>query len=379
MEDLKNIREQIDGIDDEMLTLFLKRLELADEVAKVKKQENLPVLNTAREREIISRLTNGKDDETAAYIKILYTTLFDISRSCQSERLYAESKIAKKIEHALQETPQLFPKSATVACQGIEGSNSMTACERLFDRPSILYFGTFEGVISAVQQGLCAYGILPIENSLHGSVAANYDLMQKHECYIVRSCKVKINHCLLAKEGTKLTDIRKIYSHEQALGQCSELLKNMNVEVISCENTAIAAKMVSESTEEGVAAISSAPCAQLYQLQILKENAQNNENNYTRFVCISKRLEIYPGARKISLMMTLPHRPGALYELTAKFAALGINLTKLESRPLADRDFEFMFIFDLDVSVYDKVIFRLFSQLESGTEKFNFMGCYSEI
>ena len=155
-------------------------------------------------------------------------------------------------------------------------------------------------------------------------------------------------------------------------------MKNLNIAIEPCENTATAAKMIKESEQNDMAAISSIQCAELYNLDILREDIQNSDNNYTRFICISKRLEIYPGARRISLMMTLPHRPGSLYHMISKFAALGINLTKLESRPMPDKDFEFMFYFDLDVSVYDEAVFNLFSQLEGGNEKFMFLGCYNE-
>jgi chorismate mutase/prephenate dehydratase len=136
---------------------------------------------------------------------------------------------------------------------------------------------------------------------------------------------------------------------------------------------------VSESPRNDIAAIASMNCAELYGLDILDDDVQNNANNYTRFICISKKLEIYPGARKISLVMTIPHRPGALYHLMTKFSTPGINLTKLESRPIPDRDFEFMFYFDLDISVYDDAVSKFFSLLENGTDHFVFLGCYSEI
>jgi chorismate mutase/prephenate dehydratase len=374
---LEEIRSRIDKIDGELVQLLLERLKLAEEIARIKKEQNLPILNTAREREIISRLTQERDDITAGYIKILYTTLFDVSRSHQGRILHTESIVSADIARALKNTPPLFPKSAVVACQGTEGSNSMAACEKLFERPSIMYFNAFEGVFGAVDKNLCRYGILPIENSLHGSVTDVYQLMKKYQFSIVRSIKLKINHLLLAKPGVTLSDIKRVYSHEQALAQCGEYLKNMKVEIIPVENTATAAKMVADTND--AAAISSLPCAELYNLSILDENIQNSDNNYTKFICISKKLEIYPGARRISLMMTLPHRPGSLYQLIAKFAALGINLTKLESRPLPDKDFEFMFYFDLDISVYDEAVFHLFSQLEGGNEKFMFLGCYSEV
>ncbi|MCL2192619.1 MAG: chorismate mutase [Treponema sp.] len=375
---IDEIRSKIDKIDDELASLFAERLSLVGEIANIKKEGKRPILNTAREREIITRLTNDKPDDIAGYTKTLYTTIFDLSRSHQAKLLSASTKVAEEIRAALENTPSLFPKSAVVACQGTEGANSMTACERLFERPSIMYFNTFEGVFAAVDKGLCQYGILPIENSLHGSVTDVYDLMNRYRFSIVQSAKLKINHALLAKPGVKLADIRKIYSHEQALGQCSEFLKGFEVE--ACENTALAAKMISEGSATDVAAISSIQCAELYNLSILSEDVQNSDNNYTKFICISKRLEIYPGARKISLMTTVSHRPGSLYQLIAKFAALGINMTKLESRVMPNKDFEAMFYFDFDLSVHDNdAIFNLFSQLEGGNDKFVFLGCYSEV
>jgi len=373
------IRNQIDKIDDELVSLFSQRLSLVEEIAGKKKEENLPVLDTAREREIVSRITKDMSDAMAGYTKTLFTTIFDLSRTHQIKMLGSPSKIEAEIKSALESTPTIFPKSAVVACQGVEGANSTSACEKLFERPSITYFNTFESVFVAVDKGLCKYGILPIENSLHGSVTDIYDLMKKYRFSIVQSVKLKINHVLLAKPGAKITDIKKIYSHEQALGQCGTFIKGIGVEVEACENTAMAAKMISRGDAKDVAAICSIQCADLYNLAVLNDDIQDSDNNYTKFICISKGLEIYPGARKISLMMTVPHRPGSLYQLIAKFAALGINLTKLESRPMPNRDFEVMFYFDFDVSVYDNAIFNLFSDLEAGNERVLFLGCYSEL
>ncbi len=376
---LEALRNEINTMDDEISCLLRKRLTLVEDIAKFKAQEGLPVLDTGREREVISRLTKDLDEAMAGYIKVLFTTIFDISRTHQTIVTNKESNTVVKIKKALQDTPELFPKNAVVACQGTEGANSTFACEKLFSRPSILYFDSFDSVFNAVDKGLCTYGILPIENSLHGSVTSAYDLMKKYNFHIIRSIKMKISHALLAKPGTDLSQIKTVYSHEQALAQCSEFLKDLKVKIQPCENTAMAAKLISESESKDVAAISSTYCAELYNLDILDDKIQNSENNYTKFICISKKLEIYPGAKRISLMMTIPHRPGALYHLMAKFAALGINLTKLESRPMADKDFEFMFYFDLDISVYDEAVFNLFSQLENGVERFEFLGCYSEM
>ena len=376
---LETIRSEADRIDNEIAELFEKRLKLVESVAKVKMETHSPVFKPSREREIINRLTKDHEGVSADYIKLLFTTIFDISRSHQIVLMGRNSETAGDITNALKTTPLLFPKSAEVACQGTEGANSTFACEKLFCRPTILYFNNFDGVFNAVDKGLCRYGILPVENSLHGSVTQVYDRMKENHFYIVRSIKLKINHALLAKPDVKLSDIKTVYSHEQALAQCSRFLKDRNYEMQVHENTALAAKFVSEQPRNDVAAIASTNCAELYGLNILSDDIQNNGNNYTRFICISKQLEIYPEARRISLVVTIPHRPGSLYQLMTKFSTLGINLVKLESRPIPDKDFEFMFYFDLDLSVYDDAVSNLFSLLENGTDQFVFLGCYAEL
>ena len=378
--DLKEIRNKIDTIDDKILELFKERMETVKDVAEYKKVNNLPVLSTQREREIICRITNGMDDEMAAYTKSLYTTMFEVSRSYQKHVNSNKTNMAEMIQKACLPADTIFPKSAVVACQGVEGANSQIACDKLFDRPEIMYMQNFDSVFTAVDKGLCQYGILPIENSLHGSVVAVYDLMKKYSFHIVRSVKVKIDHMLLANPGVELKDIKEIYSHEQALAQCSDFLKELcDVKIIPCENTAMAAKMVLESGRNNVAAISSRSCAELYNLRILTDNIQNSANNYTRFICISKELEIYPGANKISVMFSVPHRPGSLYEMISRFSVLGVNLTKLESRPIPGRDFEFIFYVDFDASVYSKEIRSLLATLDEAPDFFAFLGNYSEL
>lgn len=374
---LETIRTNIDVIDDEITKLFEKRMKLVTDVAKYKRENKLPVLNSSRERDIITRVTSAQDDKMAEYTKVLFNTLFDLSRSYQSDRLYKHTETAMDIEKAIQEAKDVFPKSAVVACQGIEGANSQIACEKLFSRPNIMYMGSFEAVFRAVDTGLCQYGILPIENSLHGSVTAVYDLMNSHKFHIARVARVKIDHCLVGKPGVQLSQIKEIYSHEQALAQCSTFLKGLTgVTIIPCENTAVAAQMVANSDRNDIAAISSKNCAELYGVSIMSSSIQNSDNNYTRFICISKNMEIYKGANKISLMFAIPHKPGSLYYIISRFSALGINLTKLESRPISGKDFEFMFYIDLDATVFSSQVVNLISSLEC--DEFAFLGCYFE-
>lgn len=376
---LEEIRKDIDKVDSQIADLFKERMALSLDIAKAKHEGNLPVVNASREKEILHRISNEVGEPLDGYARILFNTLFDLSRSYQNNYLSRVSDIGERIEKALEETPKLFPKKAVVACQGVEGSYSQAACEKLFEVPSTMYFNSFEGVFNAVEKGLCQYGILPIENSSYGSVGTVYDLMRNYNFHIVKSIRLRINHSLLAKPGTKLKDVKEIFSHEQAIGQCGEFLKTLkDVKITICENTARAAKMVAESERDDVAAICSRDCMELYGLESLNNNIQVSDNNYTRFICISKNLEIYPGANKISLMLTLPHRPSSLYHMIAKFAALGVNLTKLESRPVPGSDFEFMFYFDMEASVYSPELVNLLGQLENQPELFVFLGSYSE-
>lgn len=377
---LDQMRQDIDNIDEKLTDLFKERMEKSLEIAKYKKGHKVPVFSDKREKEILHKVSEQIGEPFDGYARLLFNTIFDASRSCQNNYMAKRSDLADRIEEALKGTPNLFPKKAVVACQGVAGSYSQAACEKLFEVPSIMYFNSFEGVFNAVEKGLCQYGILPIENSSYGSVGAVYDLMQNYNFHIAKGIRLRISHNLMAKPGTALSDVKEIFSHEQALGQCGDFLKELkDVKVTVVENTAIAAKMVAESDREDVAAICSKECADLYGLDVLKKQIQLSDNNYTRFICISKKMEIYPGSNKISLILSLPHTPRSLYLAISKFAALGINLTKLESRPIPGSDFEFMFYFDLDASVYSPELINLLSEMESQPETFVFLGCYTEV
>ena len=378
--DLQQLRQQIDGIDEQLVQLFCRRMEICGDVARYKKENGLPVLDSARERSKVNALMQQADEPFEDSVASLYSLIFELSRSYQNKLLGSSSQLPAVIAKAIEDTPQLFPQKAPVACQGVEGAYSQQACEKLFRMPGIMYFRNFEGVFSAVEKGLCQYAVIPLENSTAGSVNMVYDLMMRHDFRIVRSTRIKVDHSLMAKPGTELSDIREIFSHEQAISQCSEFLKGLeNVKVTVCENTAVAAQMVANSDRTDVAAICSRNCAELYNLQAVREAVQDQQNNYTRFICIAKQLQIFPGADRTSLMMVLPHRPGSLYKVLARFHALGLNLIKLESRPLPDRDFEFMFYFDLEASVYSPQFRQLMGELEDICESFSYLGSYSEV
>ena len=376
---LKELRNEADILDEKIVDLFKERMDLVTRMAKYRAENRLPFARDQREREILKRVSDRAGEEYEGYARLVYNTIFDVDHSAQANVLAQRSNLVERISRSVDETPKLFPKRATVACQGVAGAYSHAAAVRMFQLPEIQFYNTFDDVFAAVENGDVEYGVLPIENSSYGSVVSIYNLMQHYNFYIVKSLRLRINHQLLAKPGTKLSDIKEIYSHEQAIGQCDPFLSSLKgVKVTKVANTALAAQMVAESDQADIAAISSRECADLYGLDILKNHIQVTDNNYTRFICISKKLEIYPGANRISLILTLPHVPCSLYHMVAKFAAIDVNLTKLESRPIPGSDFEFLFYFDLDASVYQEDLLYLLSELEASPETFVFLGCYLE-
>ena len=378
--DLSEIRKDIDAIDEQLVNLFCQRMQLSAKVADCKKANNLPIYHPGRERAILQRVAEMAGPEMADYTRVLYSMLFELSRSYQSKRNEELSDLYQSISSSIDQTPKLFPQTPIVACQGVEGAYSQIACEKIFKSPFIMYFKNFEAVFTAIEQGMCQYGILPIENSTAGSVTKVYDLMIKHNFSIVRTFRLKIDHNLLANPGARLSDIRTVYSHEQAINQCAEFLQGMpGVNVVPVANTAIASEMVAKSGSKEVAALSSRSCAELYGLNCLASSVQDKGNNRTRFICISKNLEIYPGSDKTSIMMILPHKPGALYKVLARLYTLGINVTKLESRPIPDREFEFMFYFDLETSIYSEEFIQLMCELDDLCEEFKYLGSYTEV
>ena len=377
--ELNEIRTRIDAVDDQLLQLFLERMGLAEEVAAYKNEHHLPIMNKQRERDILAKVMKKSGDKER-YAYHLFSTLFELARSRQAELLTAPTKVEAQVKASLAAGGEIFPQTGLVACQGVEGANSQVACDKLLPRGNIVYVKTFDAVVSAVESGLCKFGVLPIENSSNGSVRKVYELLQTHNLSIVRSTRLCIRHELLTLPGVKMEDITEIYSHEQAIGQCSKFLGGLSgIRVVPCANTAVAAKMVAESGSRHVAAISSHPCAALYGLECLNDRIQDSDNNYTRFICVTKDPAIYAGANRISLVIAFENRPGALYDILSKLAALDSNLTKLESCPVAGSDFEFIFFLELDASVRDASVLAMLEEMERSCAQFQFLGNYAEV
>ena len=379
--ELNEIRKEIDAIDEELAKLFVRRMACADQVAEAKRGTGKPVLDPGRERAILAKVAELVGPELADGASELFRTLMSISRGRQRVRLADGDEFTKMIAEEMSATPAVFPSKAIVACPGAEGGYSQQAAVAFVQFPSILYFRDFESVFAAVEQGMCEYGVLPIENSTAGSVTQVYDLMAKHDFRIVRALKLRIRHVLLAPKGVKLTDVKEVASHPHALAQCAEFLKtHHDIRTVPASNTAAAAAELAKSGRRDAAVIAARECAELYGLEILADDVSDTASNFTRFICISRKTEIYPDANKFSLMMSLPHRPGALADILIRFAAVGVNLTKLESRPVPGSDFEFRFVFDFEASPHDARVVKLVSSLagDPDVEHFTFLGAYAE-
>jgi chorismate mutase/prephenate dehydratase len=313
------------------------------------------------------------------YLNLLYDTVFFQSKNYQGKFVKTRSATVEKLREIISQERKPFPISATVACQGVSGAYSGVAADKLFDISDVTYFKTFDAVFSAVDKGLCEYGVLPIENSNAGSVSQVYDLMRKHNFYIVKSVRVQISHALCAKKGVKIEEIKTVYSHAQALMQCAETLKKLGVKTLEVDNTAIAAKLVAESDVRSVGAICSDDCAEIHNLCAIERAMQDSANNFTRFICISKELQVFKGADKISVTTSLANKAGSLNKMLSRFATLGLNLTKLESRPIANSQFEFMFYFDFEGEIENENVLNLLGELDNSSDKFVFLGSYKEI
>ena len=256
--DIKELRKIIDELDEKMVGLFCDRMKVSYEVARFKKEKNMAVYDPARERQLLCRINEMAGEEFGEYATTLYKTVMELSRTYQHHLLSPAPPIKNEIESMLSTSPKMLPKYAKVACQGVEGAYSQIAAVRMFDTPTISYYGDFADIFSAVSTGECDYGVLPIENSTAGSVNRVYDLLKSNNSLIVKSTRIKIDHNLLSKPGVKKAEIKEIFSHEQAISQCAGYLKALDgVKVTVCANTAMAARAVSESDREDVAALSS--------------------------------------------------------------------------------------------------------------------------
>ena len=284
--DITQLRQEIDRVDSQLIALFEERMEISSQIADYKKENNLPIFDPTRERSKLADVASKVKPELSSSVKVLYSLLFELSRSYQSEKNAAQTELFRQIAASIDQTPKLFPRQAMIACKGSENPRLHRSLERVFQSPAPLYFSSAEAVLAAVDQGMCPYGLLPWQD------AENYDALSRHHFYIVRS----------------------------------------------------------------------------FRLQ-----------NESRYILFSKELEIYPGADRTSLMMVLSNKPGSLYRVLARLYTLGLNVSKLDSRPVPGDDFLMRFYFDLETSIYSREFIHLMCELDDLCEDFQYFGSYLEV
>ena len=378
--ELSEIRPQLDAVDNELLDLFLKRMALIDKVADAKRRDpSKPLYDPAREREILMRIREKAGSEYGDAAHQLFRMILELSRARQAAQLIPATSVAARVAAMCANEQNVFPQTGRIAVSGVEGSHAGAAADRLFPKGDIIFMEGFPAVVQAVQAGLCKFGILPVENSVHGSVRQVYDLLREPDICIVRSVRQLIRHVLLTQKEAKLSDIKTIYTHEQAAGQCSRFIQRLGVDVVPCVSTAHAAQRVAEAQDKSVAAIAGEACAKLYGLSVLTDDIQNESNNDTRFLCITKGASCYAGADRMSILVNCANSPGALYQMIAKISALGINMCKLESMPIPGTNFSYRFYMDLECNVHQEGILGLLCELERSCDSFTLLGNYTEI
>lgn len=369
--DLKELRSQINDIDEQILSLFQKRMEVCYKVAEYKIDNDLQVFHPDRENQIVERVRTGVPEDLADPAETLFTNLMDISKCKQFQRFFASAA-------PFDSKPLVRAGKHRIAVPGTVGSYSHAAASRFLPDSEPLFFESFGEVFAAVESGNAEFGVVPVVNSTAGTVSQTYELMNKYDFCICASTKVAANHCFAVRQDTDVSKVRRVYSHEQALMQCSDYLSAHGYSIRTYENTALAAAFVKDS-DEPYGAICSEICAKHLGLKIVDKKINNAETNFTKFILISKTPMIDEGANVISVSLRLPHQRSALYRLLTKFSVAGLNLTMIESRPIANTDFDVLFYLDFEGSIETPNVIKLIRELEAELKYFKYLGNYKEI
>ena len=380
MNDLKALRKQIDEKDNIISSSIAERLDLSEKIAFAKMKSKTGVSDPKRENEILKRITEALDPEDAREISFIYSVIFMISRFRQSEINYAPGSLARRLEEAVKYSDFDLPSVTRVCCQGLPGANSHNAAMTFFNDPEVEFEKTFDGVVEKVISGECEYGVLPFENSIRGTIDKTYDLINHADVTITAMANVRINHCLLAKKGTGFGDIGTVLSHPQAISQCSGFLQNEHsLKTQTVENTAVAARIVSESGSKDIAAIASPECADIYGLDIIKNDISDFRDNYTKFALISKGIRILNKSSTVTITFCLPNKPKAMYDFLSRMEVLDLNFTRIESRPVPGNRNQYVFFLDIEISEMTEELIKVLDMCSKELESFEFIGYYEVI
>ncbi|HZK01733.1 MAG TPA: prephenate dehydratase domain-containing protein [Anaerovoracaceae bacterium] len=368
-ETIQKVRKKLDVLDDKLIGLLLERMELINEVAGAKRAENIPTEDESRESDIMDRVLSGSSDEYRGEVAAFMRTILGLSK-------FRQRKLAfDGIDDLLLPPPKKPQKNnLTIAYQGLPGAWGEQAAVNLFSNAAYHNKQTFEDVFIAVKDGEADYGIVPIENSRTGAIGETYDLLRKYGCYITGQTTVNVSHCLMALPGTEIANIREVFSHPEGFNQCTDYLKKFAWDLSGCRNTAVAADMVADKGENRFAAIGSKRAAKLHGLVILQESIADDKNNNTRFIAIGSAPEYDSRCDMVSITFRTSHRSGALCEVLFNLMSAGINLSRIESRPMMGD--KYCFFADLEGNIEDENVQRGLRHAGASCGYLEVLGCY---
>lgn len=364
-EEIKVLRERINAIDKQLLSLFESRLDVVGKVAELKRQYNKPVYDAKREEEVIARnLSQLQNRGYSEEARRFFQALMDTSKQSEHKEMAVRASVRA-------------PKAGSAGYLGIRGSYSHIAAGEVFGGSELVSFNSFEEMFEGLKKGEIEYAVLPAENTETGSITAVIDLLAKYGFFIVAEKTLHVVHSLLGTKDSELSDIKVVCSHPEPFGQCSDFFEaHPDIEKRSSLSTAQAAQMVAREGDKNLACIASAQAAPVYGLKVLRENIQNSGSNYTRFIIIAKKPCGKEGCDKSSIVFVTEHKPGALAEILDILSSEGVNVVKLESRPLRNKPFEYMFHLDFEGSIYDKGVMKTMEKVKEKASNFLFLGSY---
>lgn len=375
MSELDAYRKEIDEIDKQLTELFEKRMNTVFQIWAYKRKHDLPVLNQERENEIIEKnITYLQDQDYACSLKKFYTQVINLAKEFEYRKNREEDQDIE-IENQMNGRDK-----RKVGCYGVQGSFSEEAMFNYFGEDVVASnYEEFEDVFLAIKNGDIEYGVLPIENSSTGAISQVYDLLAKYEFSIVGEKYIKINQHLIGHKGTDLTKVEEVYSHPQGFQQSSEFLRDYkHWRMIPFHSTADSVRLVRELKDKSKVAIASSRAASIYNLELIRENINNRSENSTRFIVISKNLQVDSESNKTSVVFSLEHKVGTLYSLLRHFAENDINMMKIESRPTEEGNWKYILYVDFEGNIRSEKVKKALSLIEEGCKYFRLLGCYKQ-
>jgi chorismate mutase/prephenate dehydratase len=374
--DLLELRNRLDDIDEQIVKLYEQRMDVSSLVADYKIETGKKVFDKTREEEKLRKVKSlTHNDFNAHGIQELFEQIMSMSRKLQYNKLAEAGSVGKLPFIGVE---KLETEKARVVFQGAEGAYSQMAMMKYFgEEVNCFHVDTFRDAMCAIEEGSADFAVLPIENSTAGIVNEIYDLLVEFENYIVGEQIIKIEHCLMGLHGTDFEQIRTVYSHPQSLMQSARYLnEHDNWRQISMQNNAFAARKVKEDGDKTQVAIASEQAAKIYGLDILERGVNSSDTNSTRFIIITNQKIFLQNAKKVSICLEVSHESGSLYHILSHFIYNNLNMTKIESRPIEERNWEYRFFIDFEGNLADSAVKNALRGLRDEARSMKILGNY---